>query len=59
MAEDKSDEWFAKHNKQKAAAWDEEACLENHHFLTRSFDDELLYIKPVEEFFFLRQISYC
>lgn len=21
MAEDKSDEWFAKHNRQKAAAW--------------------------------------
>lgn len=28
MAEDKSDEWFAKHNKQKAAAWDGEDCLE-------------------------------
>lgn len=29
MAEDKSDEWFAKHNRQKAAAWDELASLED------------------------------
>lgn len=27
MAEDKSDEWFAKHNKQKTAAWDGAADL--------------------------------
>lgn len=47
MAEDKSDEWFAKHNRQKAAAWDEGACLEkvHHQFLSSSW--EMLYKAPV------------
>lgn len=40
MAEDKSDEWFAKHNKQKAAAWDEEVL--HHPFLNSSYNDKML-----------------
>lgn len=40
MAEDKSDEWFAKHNKQKAAAWEEEAGVENCMFVKRSDAEE-------------------
>lgn len=49
MAEDKSDEWFAKHNRQKAAAWDEWLAWKSvHHlFLTSSYDDEWLYKAPL------------
>lgn len=46
MAEDKSDEWFAKHNRQKAAAWVAWKIV-YHQFLTSSCDDELLYKAPV------------